>query len=174
MADINETLRKIRDLANNTGNEHERAAALTKFYELMDIHGITEDDLSDESVTTYDFKWKGVREKSLLLQIIFKVTGNKNLTTFNYRRGGRKVANLLGLDCTKAQKLEIDFMFDFYRELYRREEETFFDAFIQKHQIFGPSSGDSEGLSAAEYHKMLQLMSGMEDASPHKQLTANE
>jgi hypothetical protein len=174
MADINETLRKVKALADGTANEHERESALKKFYELMEKHGITEDCLEDESVTTHDFKWNGKREHSLLVQIIVKVFDDSRITTYNYRRNGRKVGNTLGLDCTTAQKLEIDFMFDFYKILYRREEETFFDAFIQKHKLFGPPSGKGKKLSDEDYMKMIQLMRGMEDASPQKRLAVDE
>ena len=175
MADINETLRKIKALANGTKNEHEREAALMKFYELMDKHGISMDDIDDETIATYDFKWKGTRERKLLVQIIVMVMKRRDITTYFYRRKGRKVSNTFGLECTKTEKLEIDFMFDFYRDLYCREEETFFTAFLNKHKIFGPPSDEDTGdMSDEERIKLLQLMDGMDDISPHKRLAIEE
>jgi len=175
MADINSTLRKVKALADGTSNENERNAALDKFYELMEKHGVSESDLEDEAVTTHDFKWKGERERTLLKQILYKVLNSTDFTSYTYRRGGRKVSNLLGIDCTKAQKLEVDFLFDFYKELYRREEESFYTAFVQKHHLFGnPSEGEGEELSLEEYLKYRQMMGAMDDSSPHRQLAVND
>ncbi|MCL2841462.1 MAG: DUF2786 domain-containing protein [Defluviitaleaceae bacterium] len=170
MANINSTLRKVKALAEGTSNKHERDAALRKFQELMELHGVSESDLEDETMQTHSFKWKGTREKSLLLQIMFKVIGSNNFTTYIYRRGGRKTPREIGLDCTMAQKLEIDFMFSFYKELYEREEKAFFHAFVQKHKLFGTPSDDGNEMSYDEEVKMRQLMQGMENSSPYKRI----
>jgi len=174
MANINSTLQKIKALANGTSNVHEREAALKKLHELMELHGISEADLESDDVQTHIFKWRNKRERHLLTQVILKVMDCNDLTTYAYRRGGRKIAGEMGLDCTVAQKLEIDFMFSFYKDLYRREEEAFYSAFIQKHKIYGPLSGKGKELSNAEFDKMRQLMSGMDDASPQKRIAVEE
>lgn len=174
MADINSTLRKIKALAEGTANEHEREAALAKFYELMDLHGISESDIADEATEIHVFKWRNKRDRKLLLQITSKVMESNNLETYCYRRYGRKISGEMGIECTIAQKLEIDFMFGFYKNLYRREEEVFYSAFIQKHKIFGPPSGEGREVSGEEILKMRQLMEGMENATPHKHISVSE
>jgi len=174
MADINSTLRKIKALADGTANAHEREAALSKLYELMELHGISEADIEDEAVQVHNFKWRNKRDGKLLLQIISKIMATNSLETYAYRRGGRKVSGELGIKCTTAQMLEINFMFGFYKDLYHREEEAFYSAFIQKHKIFGPSSGGGKEIPDEELLKMCQLMEGMENATPHKRISASE
>ena len=62
-------------------------------------------------------------------------------------------------------------MFDFYRELYKKEEEAFYSAFIHKHKLFR-DSGEAVEVSHEEYMKMQMMMKGMENATPHKRLEA--
>jgi len=171
MKSIKSTLQKLQALANGTNFEHERESALEHLYRLMDKHGITEQDLSDEATSTYELKFKGKRERHLLLQVLYKVFGNMNWTQYAYTRNGRKISTQMGVDCTSSQKVEIDFLFGFYKDLYRREEETFYGAFIQKHSIFGNSTGDGKELSKEEALKLHMLMEGMSDDSPQRRLT---
>lgn len=57
---------------------------------LMKKHGITEDDLRQQVVRTYSFKFKGAREKLLLLQVAFKVCVSAP-PMYSITRGGRMV-----------------------------------------------------------------------------------
>jgi hypothetical protein len=172
VADINSTIRKIKALADGTNNKHERDSALEMFYALMDKHGVSESDLYDEAIARHDFKWKGSRELKLLHQIIFMVMESPTISTYSYVRGGRTKSNIMGIKCTTAQKLEIDFMFKFYKDLYHREEDTFFMGFIHKHRLFGPPSGKGKDMSDKEYFKMRQMMEGMDDENPQKRIAA--
>ena len=172
MKNIKSTLQKLQALANGTNFEHERESALEHLHRLMEKHGITEQDLSDEATDTYELKFKGKRERHLLLQVLYKVFGDMNWTQYAYRRNGRKIATQIGVDCTPSQKIEIDFLFGFYKDLYRREEEAFYDAFIQKHSIFGNSTGEGKELTAEESLKLHMMMKSMSDDSPQRRLTA--
>lgn len=42
----------------------------------------------------------------------------------------------IGIYCTKAQKIEIELEFEFYRNVFYEELSTFMDAFIQAQKIF--------------------------------------
>lgn len=173
MVDIITTLKKLQALAGGTSFEFEREAAIQKIRDLMEAHGISEQDLNDSAATTYEFKYHGERERLLLGQIFYKVMGEK-YTTYRFRRGGRKIAYTVGLDCTAAQRIEVEFLFDFYRDLYRREEQRFYHAFVQKHRLFGETpEGYKSKMTDEEMFKMGLMMEGMEDATPHKQLTGN-
>ena len=173
MADIYCTLRKIKALADGTNFEGERESALDKLRELMERHGISEQDLNHDTISTYDFKYKGERENLLLQQIFYKVMNVREFKTYEYRQRGKKVRNTVGLDCTLVQSVEIKFLFEFYRDLYRKEEQAFYIAFIHKHDIFGGVSDntESEQVSEEELQKMFQMMRGMDNATLHKQLT---
>lgn len=171
MADIYSTLKKLKAIADDTSFECEREAALNKLREFMERHGISERELSDDVLATYDFKYKGERERQLLYQVFHKVLDTHNIKTYKYHKGGQKVRSTVGIDLTAAQSIEIQFLFDFYRDLYRREEQAFFVAFVNKHNLYG-SSNDSEGetLSRTELMKLYQMMEGMDSATPYKQI----
>jgi hypothetical protein len=170
-------LLKIKALAEGTSFEFERKSALEHLHRLMEKHGVSEQDLNNEAVSTHEFKYSSKRERQLLTQVIYKVFVEKKWTQYGYRRNGRKVSNIFGVDCTTAQKIEIDFLFGFYKELYRKEEKIFFNAFINKHKLFGVSceSDDSDNESDEnEIRKMMSMMNGMDNATPHKLIEANK
>ena len=179
MKDIKSKLKKLQVLANNTNFEHEKASALKKLNELMKKHGITEADLYDEAVSMYQFKFKGKVEKTLLYQIFWKVLNIQEIQTYFIERQGRKISNMIGLDCTERQKLEIDFLFDFYKKLYLKEEKAFINAFILKHKLYGMSPENDKNdkckeLSKDEVLQIQQLMKGMKTDSPRKRIMAKE
>ena len=175
MADIYSTLKKIKALADVTNFEAEKESALELLQRLMDKHGITEQDLNDDAVARYEFHYRNDRESHLLQQIFCKVLNSGNLSIYSYIRGGKKLGRRVGLDCTATQSIEIKFLFDFYRRLYAKEEKAFYHAFIQKHRLFRETVSDEEmsgdPLSPEEYEKMLNMMNGMDDATPLKQIT---
>ena len=62
-----------------------------------------------------------------------KVMGAKSDRTA-YKPYGRR--QKIGIYCTKAQKIEIELEFEFYRNVFCEELSTFMDAFIQAQKIF--------------------------------------
>ena len=128
MNDIKPKLLKIRALAESTSFEHEKESALKMLEKLMKKYGITEGELDEEAVSMHDFRFKDKREEALLMQIIFTVLNTmKCKASYVYRRGNR-VAKKLGVECTVSQRLEIEFLFDFYRKQYQQEEKRLFSA----------------------------------------------
>ena len=171
MADINSTLLKIKALAEGTSYEYERETALEQLRRLMEKHGVSEQDLDDEAIIQHDFTYKGNRQFSLLSHVMCKVLGIPRIEVYYYRRNGRKIPNRICIKCTMAQKIEIDFLFNFYKELYHKEEVAFFQAFTQKHRIYAePKDGEYKEVSEEEYLKMTQMMYGMDNVTPYKQL----
>ena len=81
----------------------------------------------------------------------------------------------LGADCTAAEKVEIEFLFDFYTRLWERERAAFLSAFIQKHRIFAIRDDiEPQEVSREELLKMQALMLGMSDESPVRELPAQQ
>lgn len=64
---------------------------------------------------------------------MYKVMGAKSDRTA-YKPYGRR--QKIGIYCTKAQKIEIELEFEFYRNVFYEELSTFMDAFIQAQKIF--------------------------------------
>lgn len=111
------------------------------------------------------------------MQIIYKVTNEKGgIYGFTWRRSGRTCKNLVGYDVTRAQKIEIDFLFDFYKRLYQKERKLFLQAFIQKHELFG-SLKDGEKPQEMPNDERLRLafmQRGMSDEQPLRQITGGQ
>lgn len=80
---------------------------------------------------------------------------------------GRKRKNV-GIECTAAERLEIQFDYDFFRAALEEEMERFYSAFLIKNGIFPPNGKECEELpepeetSKEEALKIQALMMGMD------------
>ena len=168
-----ERLKKLKELAlRGVGGEKEQANAILE--KLMKKYNISVDELDESIKKIFEFKYNGKREYSILRQISYKVTNEKN-NTYIFTRGssGRKIKNLLGIECTEAQKVEIEFLFHFYKRLFEKEVDALLRAFIQKHALFGELKEGEKGmeLSKKELLKMNSLMNGLSNETPQIQIT---
>lgn len=166
-------LKKIRALAERgVGGEADNAEEILR--RLMEKYGVSEDELDEEERRRHDFEYHGKEQEKLLRQVVYKVTGGYAYNLV-YRASGRKVKTRLGADCTAAEKVEIEFLFDFYTRLWERERAAFLSAFIQKHRIFAIRDDiEPQEVSREELLKMQALMLGMSDESPVRALPAQQ
>lgn len=166
-------LKKIRALAERgVGGEADNAEEILR--RLMEKYGVSEDELDEEERRRHDFEYHGKEQEKLLRQVVYKVTGGYAYNLV-YRASGRKVKTRLGADCTDAEKVEIEFLFDFYTRLWERERDAFLSAFIQKHRIFTIRDDiEPQEVSREELLKMQALMLGMSDESPVRALPAQQ
>lgn len=169
--DKNGLLLKIKALAERgVGGEADNAEALLA--RLMDKYGVSDEELEEMHRTRSDFEFHGQEQKKILRQIIYRVTSGYAYE-LRYTNSGRKVKTQLGAECTPAEKVEIEYLFDFYKRLWEREKTAFLEAFIQKHKLFAIRDGEEpEELSREEALKMMALMLGMSDESPLKAIEA--
>jgi len=168
-------LRKLKSLASiaeRGGTPEESKSAAEIMEKLMAKYEVTDADLSDDVVKAHFFKVKGSRERQLFVQVVCKVFPAWDGRFYGVTKGNKTVRNTTSLNCTMVQKVEIDLLFDFYKRLYKKEEERLFMAFVQKHQIFRerPEDDDSPRMPVEEWMKLSALMKGMEDATPYKQI----
>lgn len=166
-------LKKIRALAERgVGGEADNAEEILR--RLMEKYGVSEDELDEKERRRHDFEYHGKEQEKLLRQVVYKVTGGYAYNLV-YRASGRKVKTRLGADCTAAEKVEIEFLFDFYTRLWERERDAFLSAFIQKHRIFTIRDDiEPQEVSREELLKMQALMLGMSDESPVRALPAQQ
>lgn len=166
-------LKKIRALAERgVGGEADNAEEILR--RLMEKYGVSEDELDEEERRRHDFEYHGKEQEKLLRQVVYKVTGGYAYNLV-YRASGRKVKTRLGADCTAAEKVEIEFLFDFYTRLWERERDAFLSAFIQKHRIFTIRDDiEPQEVSREELLKMQALMLGMSDEPPVRALQAQQ
>lgn len=166
-------LKKIRALAERgVGGEADNAEEILR--RLMEKYGVSEDELDEVERRRHDFEYHGKEQETLLRQVVYKVTGG-HAYNLVYRASGRRVKTRLGADCTAAEKVEIEFLFDFYTRLWERERAAFLSAFIQKHRIFAIRDDiEPQEVSREELLKMQALMLGMSDESPVRALPAQQ
>lgn len=72
---------------------------------------------------------------------------------------------------TDLQAAEIEYQYDYFRHLYRDEEEMLFVAFLHKHNLF-PKDGDSssEEVDPEYLARIVALMHGLNDSRLRKAL----
>lgn len=164
-------LKKIKALAERgVDGEAENAEALLA--RLMEKYGISEKELDEDTRKRHDFEYHGKEQRKILRQVVYKVTGGSAYDLV-YRASGRKVRTQLGADCTPAEKVEIEYLFDFYKRLWEREKEAFLSAYIQKHKIFAIRTDIApQEISREEAIKMAALMEGMSNESPVRAIEA--
>ena len=140
-------LKKVRALAEHgVGGEAENAEKLLA--RMMKKYGISEEELDEETRVAYELV---------------------------YTASGRKVRTQLGADCTPAEKVEIEYLFDFYKRLWEKEKDAFLAAYIQKHRIFAIRTDvEPQEISREEALKMGALMQGMSDESPLRAIEAGK
>lgn len=115
------------------------------------------EELESEKYEYTLFSYRGKHEIKLLKQCIYKVlTAAGDRTSYRTRGTRQKI----GIYCTKAQKIEIELEFEFYRNVFYEELSTFMDAFIQAQQIFQPDAQNGSFDKFNERDMKIALMAG--------------
>lgn len=165
-----ELLKKLQALAER-GERGERSAAKRQLERLMNKYNIQETDLTDEIVSMHWFKTRGKYEKQLLAQLVDKIARGRTTYRHTYGPGQRTET---GVECTKAEALQIQIELEFYARQFEKEVNLFFRAFIQKHEIYNdepPAEHQRAApLSMAEIRRMSAMINGMEDATMRKMI----
>lgn len=162
-----ELLQKIKHVQalaeHGDGGERDNARALLA--RLMEKYNLTEADLENERVETAWFVYHDELERRILAQIIYTVTGKPACGCVGaYTNRKRKK---LGVECTAAEKVEIEANHAFFYEAAKKEMEVFLYAFYSKNGLF-PSNANAkewEELTPEEKEEALKaslMAEGME------------
>ena len=169
MADnTTERLKKLYALATR-GEPGEKENALLLLEKLTKKYGVSLDSLDDNVEKRFDMEFHGPWQKKILTQIVYKVCNEQgHWNNLRWTDSGRPCRTQIRVRCTEAQKVEIEFLFDFYTQLYKKEMDRFMTAFVQKHHLFGELKPGESGakIDDDEWARMLAMMHGMEDSSP--------
>ncbi len=159
-----ELLKKVKKLAEHgVGGERDAAQALLS--RLMKKYDIAEIDLSDDALEERGFTYKTPYERKLLHQLFNKIADDRECYRY---RGGKGARTILYLKCTKAEAVQIDIEYDFYKALFAEEVGWLFQAFVQKHKIFDMKPGHATSeISDEDFLRLSALMAGLQDKSPH-------
>lgn len=160
-----EKIRKVQALANR-GADGEKQSAAALLDRLMTQYGIDEAEIAEEHLEKCFFRYKTPYERKLLVQVIYTVTGKIPFKCVGSDSG--RARKQVGIDCTAAERLEIEFSYEFYKAALEEEMERFYSAFLMKNDIFPPASKKAEEIPAAEISrsealKLQALMAGMGD-----------
>lgn len=150
-------IKKLQALAERgVGGEKETAEKMLQ--KMLEKNGIRSlDELQSEKYEYVLFPYNGKYEMKLLKQCIYKVLTAASDRTY-YRTKGKR--QKLGIYCTKAQKIEIQMEFDFYRKVFYEELDIFISAFINAQSIFPPDAPVGIASSLNERKMKMLRMAG--------------
>lgn len=168
---ILERIKAVQALAER-GDRGEKESAAAMLERLMKKYGITESEIAEDRRELAWFRFKTPLERRLLNQIIYAVTGRiASGCVGAYTNRPRKKT---GIECTAAERLEIEFSFEFYKAAFEKELERFYIAFLQKNRLFPdkpiddvPEIGE---MDLEEAQRLSMMMAGMEEHSRRKAL----
>lgn len=156
-------IKKLQALAER-GVGGEKTTAEKMLQKMLKKNGIGSlEELETDSYEYTLFSYHGKHEIKLLRQCMYKVMGaDSDRTTYRTKGTRQKI----GIYCTKAQKIEIELEFEFYRNVFYEDLSTFMDAFIQAQGIFPPDAPKS---NVDEYNEHDLKMAFMAQAIERRQ-----
>jgi hypothetical protein len=159
-------LRKIEALARDgIGGERENARRMLG--KLCAKHGVTLEELTEETRLEVPFSVRGTHDKQLLFQVYAFI---RNASQVTYRVKKRK-PNLIWFSLTRAEAIDMRECFDHYRLQWKKQSMAMLDdllsAFIQKNRIFPPPSDHEEEPDTIDIERIARLralMGGIESS----------
>ena len=168
---ILERIKAVQALAER-GDRGEKESAAAMLERLMKKYGITESEIAEDRRELAWFRFKTPLERRLLNQIIYAVTGRiASGCVGTYTNRPRKK---LGIECTAAERLEIELSFEFYNAALEKELDRFYSAFLNKNHIFPEKAideiPDTGEIDLEEAQRLSMMMAGMEVYTRRKAL----
>ena len=175
MSDKFSTIRKLYNLSVDKGaTDPEKASAKELLDKLLVKYDISLDDLgglgeTESSFHTFTYAENDHFAESLLQQVIYKVVDDDHVY---YAEHDDTVQPILGCYCTESQRTEIEFLYDFYLQLWEEETKYLFAAFVQKHKIFGTptSNGSNSKYDRKQVAKIFNMVKVLDSKSPIRRL----
>lgn len=179
--EIIERINKLQKLADQ-GVCGEKINAQARIKEIMQKYGITDEDLEKEDLKDYYYANKNKYEDHLMVQICAIVNRSRKVGILIRdipKKDQRILKQAFGfvptchMECTKAEIIEIESMFDFYKASFELQIDTFLYAFLMKNNLLVDAGPDekptledkqkgfmammmAEGINKAQYHKAIE------------------
>lgn len=139
-------------------------------------HGIAYEDIEAEALHDFYYNVDGIFSK-LLHQIACRV--RYGIRVFGIPKKDVKKHKLPGnfiIECTTAEYIEIDLMYDIYKKLYESELDVFYTAFLAANDLLArpPVTKSYEDLSPEDQEKQdraAKMAQAVKTATIRKQLT---
>lgn len=166
-----ELMNKLMALAER-GIGGEKETAKKKLAELMDKYGVSDADLSGEILEDHEYKYRDQYEKQLLLQIFNKVNHERQVLEYKWGKGMRSVKVFRA---TKEEAMEAEIEYEFYKELWKEEQDFLMDCFIQKHRLFRlDPNAPKQRVDEETFTRMQHMMRAMQDKQLQKMIESKE
>jgi hypothetical protein len=168
---IIEKLKKIKELVER-GVDGEAKAAREKLHILLNKYNLSIEDLEDNKVSSYKFKYVTSAELDIIIQCISKVTDNPKQVYSYYKDKKKEVFVKL----TEWQYIEATVLVKFHVALFRKELKSHLKALVSaycsKHHLFADSSTGEGGVEMTEEEimKYLKIYRSLDDKSFQKQI----
>ena len=172
---IEEAARKARSLKAiaEQGEPGERDNARRLLEQLAKKYGITAEEISEEKRSLHWFRYSQEIEKRLLSQIVYMVTGRFASGCVGAMSGRKR--KQVGIECTEAERVEIESNYEFYKDALYKEIDVFMCAFTNKNNLFPPSVIDADKkdgeIDIEKIRKAIAMMDGMDIHIMQKALT---
>ena len=172
---ILERIKAVQALAER-GDRGEKENAAAMLERLMKQYGITEAEIAEEHREIAWFRFKTPLERKLLNQVIYTVTGRIPYGCVGRYTG--RTRKQIGIECTAAERLEIEISFEFYNAALEQELERFYSAFLQKNGIFPENAIDElpevPEIDVEEARRISMMMAGMDEHTRRKMLESGD
>jgi hypothetical protein len=167
---LKDKLLKLYELAKR-GVDGEKVNAEFMLNRMLQKHGLTIEDIDQETPKKRYYKYTTKLNDKLISQIIFKVINKRNVYSI---KGYKEVM----AEVTDYQHIQILELIDFHLENFDKERKQFLNdftsAYVQKHRLFRDSDDDDfkdEKPLTTEEKQALWRMSNIKDCLSNKTYT---
>jgi hypothetical protein len=158
---ILERLRKIKALAQS-GQTQEAATAQAHLDRLLQVHGLTVEQLGSVERADVTITMQGKRDGQLIIHLVRRVTGQAEHPIFCIRGRPRTLLTAL----SPSEHIDLLEMLAYYRRAFDQETERLFHAFLHRHRlILINGSAPTRPLTPAELAEARATMRLMEGLS---------
>lgn len=176
--EIIERINKLRKLADQ-GVGGEKFNAQARIEEIMQKYGITDSDLEKEELKFYYYAYKNSYEDQLFRQICAVVNRSREAGIIRRdipKRDQRILKQAFGfvptcrVECTKAEIIEIESMFDVYKASFEAQLDTFLYAFIMKNNLLVDADPDCKSTLEERQRAFMasQMAAGIDKVQYHR------
>lgn len=168
---IIEKLKKVKELADR-GEAGEALVAREKLHILLSKYGLSIEDLEQDQIHSYKFKYVTAAEMDIITQCLSKVLDRPSLQ-YSYYKDKKKE---FFVKMTEWQYIEAKHLIDFHVKQFRKELKAqlkaLVSAYVNKHDLFSKTKSDQPGreMTPEEMERLIAIYQSLGDKFFQKQL----
>lgn len=168
-AEINDTIKsriaKVLELARRGATEGERNAAEQRLQELLHKYGVSLEDVIGVELpkTKIEFEYTEQWERDLIVQIASCVRDaslytSKDILVYSDGRMNRTKVKRFWLKLTKAEAIEVQYLWPKYQAAYKEQLQMFYHAFIAANELGISATGERKPLTPEERARLRKML----------------